>query len=230
MTDYKTYIFDFNDLKLTTSDIEKALGYKEGEDRILVTELIEEILYKSGRITNIKAEYRVFDSVLFDKDTKSLKLNDLNFQIKKVVFSQIKSSDSLAVFLCTAGSEIGERSRLEMKERDLLKGYIFDVIGSEIVEAATDLMQDDLKTDMGRAGKKITNRYSPGYCGWDVAEQHKIFKLMPDNWCNIRLTPSALMDPVKSVSGIIGIGKNVRYNRYTCGMCEMKDCIYRNIR
>jgi len=35
------------------------------------------------------------------------------------------------------------------------------------------------------------------------------------------------MDPEKSVSGIIGIGENVRFNPYTCGMCDMKDCIYR---
>ena len=35
-----------------------------------------------------------------------------------------------------------------MQERDLLRGYIYDVIGSEIVEAAADLMQDDLEHDM----------------------------------------------------------------------------------
>ena len=117
-----------------------------------------------------------------------------------------------------------------MKERDLLKGYIYDVVGSEIVEAAADLMQESLEKAMIAAGKKITNRYSPGYCGWDVAEQHKLFQLLPDNFCRIRLTESALMDPVKSVSGLIGIGANVRMNPYTCSLCDLKDCIYRKVR
>ena len=117
-----------------------------------------------------------------------------------------------------------------MLERDLLRGYLYDVIGSEIVESTADLMQESLKTEMAARHTKITNRYSPGYCGWDVAEQHKLFQLIPDNFCGIRLTESALMDPVKSVSGMIGIGDNVRMNPYTCRLCDLKDCIYRGKR
>jgi hypothetical protein len=83
---------------------------------------------------------------------------------------------------------------------------------------------------MRDSGKKITNRYSPGYCGWDVTEQHKLFQLIPENYCGIKLTPSALMDPVKSISGIIGIGENVKNNPYTCRLCNQNDCVYRGIR
>lgn len=225
-----TYQFDFNDLKISSSMIESVLGYKEGEDRILVTGLIEEILTECHEISNIKAEYRVYNDVRFDNETKSVTINNIKFQIKKIVFGQIKKSDSVALFLCTAGAEIGLKSREAMRDRDLLKGYIYDVIGSEIVEATADLMQADLERNMLTSGKKITNRYSPGYCGWDVAEQHNLFELLPENICNVKLTPSALMDPVKSVSGIIGIGENVKSNPYTCGMCDMKDCVYRRAR
>jgi hypothetical protein len=225
-----TYRFDFKDLKIRSSIIETVLGYKEGEDRVLVTDLIEEILKECHEISNIKAEYRVYNDVRFDNETKSVKIKNVKFQVEKIVFGQIKKSDSVAVFLCTAGAEIGLRSRKAMQERDLLKGYIYDVIGSEIVEAAADLMQTDLERCMLLEAKKITNRYSPGYCGWDVAEQHNLFRLLPDNYCGIHLTPSALMDPVKSISGIIGIGKNVMSNPYTCRTCGMKDCLYRRVR
>jgi len=222
-----TFQFDFKDLKISSSRIETVLGYKEGEDRELVSGLIEEILTESKEISNIKAQYAIFHGVLFDNDTKTVEINNSSFHIKKIVFGQIKKSDSVAIFLCTAGEEIGIRSRKAMQERDLLKGYIYDVTGSEIVEAAADLMQAELEKSMLGSGKKITNRYSPGYCGWDVAEQHKLFQLIPDNFCRIRLTESALMDPVKSVSGIIGIGKDVKSNPYTCRICDLKDCIYR---
>jgi len=225
-----TFQFDFKDLKINSSRIETVLGYKEGEDRELVSGLIEEILTESKEISNIKAQYAIFHGVLFDNDTKSVEINNSSFHIKKIVFGQIKKSDSVAIFLCTAGEEIGIRSRKAMQERDLLKGYIYDVTGSEIVEAAADLMQAELEKSMLGSGKKITNRYSPGYCGWDVAEQHKLFQLIPDNFCRIRLTESALMDPVKSVSGIIGIGKDVKSNPYTCRLCDLKDCIYRRAR
>ena len=225
-----TYQFGFNDLKISSSMIETVLGYKENEDRSLVTNLIEEILTECHDISNIKAEYRVYKGVQFDNEAKSITINNIRFEIKKIVYVQIKKSDSVAIFLCTAGAEIGLRSRKAMQERDLLKGYIYDVIGSEIVEAAADLMQADLERNLLETGKKITNRYSPGYCGWDVAEQHNLFKLLPENFCGVKLTPSALMDPVKSVSGIIGIGVNVKSNPYTCRMCDMEDCLYRRVR
>jgi Vitamin B12 dependent methionine synthase, activation domain len=225
-----TYQFDFKDLRLSPSVIEEVLGYKEVEDRELVASLVEETLAESSDIINIKAQFKVFDDIHVDSTTKSLEINKIIFSVEKIVFSQVKKSESIAVFLCTAGEEIGLRCRKAMHERDFLRGYIYDVIGSEIVEAAADLMQADLERKMYDSGKKITNRYSPGYCGWNVAEQHKLFGLIPDNYCGIKLTPSALMDPVKSVSGIIGTGKNVRYNPYTCRMCKQEDCAYRRMR
>jgi len=226
----KTFQYDFNDLNLSVSQIENVIGYKEGEDREIVTDLIEEILKESQEISTIKAQYTIFNNVRFDNDIKSVNINNTGFYIKKIVFGQLRKSDSLAIFLCTAGEEIGIRSRKAMQEKDLLLGYLYDVVGSEIVEAAADLMQNELEKAAISAGKKITNRYSPGYCGWDVAEQHKLFQLVPYNYCGIRLTPSSLMDPVKSVSGIIGIGEKVKSNPYTCNLCDLKDCIYRKAR
>ncbi|TAL76785.1 MAG: methionine synthase [Bacteroidetes bacterium] len=223
----KTFTFDFKDLNLTVSQIESVMGYKEGEDREIVSDLIDEVLKESREISNIKAQYTIFHEVQFNNESRSVDINSINFQIKKIVYGQIKKSDSIAIFLCTAGEEIGIRSKKSMQERDLLKGYVYDVVGSEIVEAAGDIMQCELEKEVIYSGEKITNRFSPGYCGWDVSEQRKLFQLIPDNFCRIRLTESALMDPVKSISGFIGIGANVKMIPYTCSLCDMKDCIYR---
>jgi hypothetical protein len=225
-----TFRFSLNELNISVSQIEDVMGYKEGEDRTLVTDLIMEILKESEHISNIKSQYAIFRNVSFDNDSKSVIINKVGFQINKIVYGQIKKSDSVAIFLCTAGKEIGIRSRKAMEERDFLRGYIYDVVGSEIVEAAADIMQNELEKEVFQSGKKITNRYSPGYCSWNVSEQHKLFQMVPDNFCGIKLTESALMDPVKSISGFIGIGTNVKFNPYTCSLCDMKDCLYRKKR
>jgi hypothetical protein len=206
------------------------MGYKDGESHETISQLVGKVLKEAETDFSIRAEYSVFPVIRFNEAEKSVEINNLTFNLRKIVFGQIKKSDFIAVFLCTAGKEIGIRSRAAMKEGDLLTGYIYDVIGSEIADAAADLMQESLKEAMASEGRKITNRYSPGYCGWDVAEQHKLFQLMPDNYCGIKLNTSALMDPEKSISGFIGIGEHVRYNQYTCGLCDMKDCIYRKVR
>ena len=225
-----TFKFSFSDLKLNVAQIEQVMGYKEGESQETISELTGKLLKESELLCNIKAEFRIFPLECFDDPGKSIQVNGLFFNVRKIVYGQLKKAEGIAVFLCTAGPEIGIRSRASMNNGDLLTGYIYDVIGSEVVEAAVDLMQDSLQEAISAEGKKITNRYSPGYCGWDVAEQHKLFQLMPDNYCGIQLNDSALMNPEKSVSGFIGIGEHVRYNQYTCHFCDMKDCIYRKIK
>jgi cobalamin-dependent methionine synthase I len=226
----KTYKFDFGDLHLKCSEIEKVLGYKEGDDLSIVSEIIDELLEEAQNISHIKAQYSIFNNPRFQSGSKIISINRFNFGVERIVYQQLKRSESIAVFLCTAGPEIGIRSRLMMQEKDFLKGYIYDIIGSEIAEAAADLMQSDMEKNLHGSGYKITNRYSPGYCGWNVAEQHKLFQLIPENYCGINLTESALMDPVKSISGFIGIGKDVKNNPYTCRMCSQDDCVYRRAR
>ena len=126
--------------------------------------------------------------------------------------------------------EFTDYARRCNQEGDYLKGYIADTYGSLIVEKAMDYIQLQLEQQMETEGLHISNRYSPGYCNWDVREQELLFSLLPDNNCHITLTESCLMLPIKSVSGIIGIGKNVKKRAYGCHICHNTTCIYRRIR
>ena len=228
--DKYTFRFRFSDLKVDSSQIEKVLGNDQGEDRKMVKELISEVLDEAGRICDIKAEYIVIPGIRSDEKSKRIILENLDFNVGKIVWTQLKRSESVAFFLCTAGDKIGDLSRRLIHEKDFLKGYIYDVAGSEIVESAADLIQEKLMLKMQEEGMMITNRFSPGYCGWDVSEQHKLFRLLPDNFCGIRLTESALMVPIKSISGVVGIGRNVKFNPYTCSLCDFQNCIYRKLK
>lgn len=225
-----TFQFSFQDLKLDVPQVERTMGYKSGESDEVLAELIGAALDEAEQVCHIKAELRIFRGVSFNGEDKTVRIEDEVFDLKKIVYSQIRKSEAVAVFLATAGDRLGIMSRQAMKEGDLLKGYVYDIIGSEVADGAAGIMQDELEKTIKAGGEKITNRYSPGYCGWNVAEQHKLFRLMPANFCGISLNDSALMSPEKSVSGFIGIGREVKFNDYTCGLCDMEDCIYRRIR
>ena len=223
----RTFNIDFSDLDLGPSQIEKVLGKTGDDSREMVMEIIDEVLENSKKICDIRAEYIIYNNTEFDNDTRSMNVDGILFNIGKIIWAQIRKSEALALFLCTAGDEIGHLSRNLLADKDFLKGYIYDIAGSEIVEAAADIMQERLKAEVEKDGLFITNRFSPGYCGWNVSEQHNLFSLIPDNFCGISLTESALMIPIKSVSGIIGVGRNVKLRPYTCSFCDQKDCIYR---
>ena len=60
------------------------------------------------------------------------------------------------------------------------------------------LRLDRLERYVAPEGLRITNSYSPGYCGWNVSEQHALFSLLPEGFCGVRLCESGLMLPIKS--------------------------------
>jgi len=224
------FSFLYRDLLPSAETLEKTIGYMPGESPEPVTELIKAVLESVSDQHDAKAEYRIFNNIGLFPSEKVITLNGTKFDVKTIIYNQIKKSEELALFICTAGEKIGVRSRECMKSNDLLRGYIYDVVGSAIVESAADRMQNELQKIMAASGRHITNRFSPGYCGWDVSQQHYLFSFFPNNYCGITLSESALMSPIKSVSGIIGIGKEVRFGRYQCQLCDERTCLYRNRR
>jgi len=224
----RTRTYRFEELNIDLAHIEEVIGYKTEESPGTVSGLIEKALSDCGNIKGIRSEYVIYRDVSTDPKTASLEVEGVEFKTGKIIHGQIRKAEHLAVFLCTAGREIGNIIRKHMDEGDLLTGYIYDIIGSEIAESAADHMHDSLEAEMKKTGLGISNRFSPGYCGWDVSEQHKLFSLVPGNFCGITLTDSALMEPIKSVSGIIAIGKDVQRKPYTCNRCDIESCIYRN--
>lgn len=206
--------------------INSLLGYPEGNLPEPLPEVIDSIIEKAPEHTEIQGGYLIMDQFEI-LDGSKIQVNGLEFHPTKAIAHQVRASEKLAFFMITAGEGIETWSRRELTEGDPMAGYIIDLIGSEIVVAALDRMQDDLAGKMKSAGFNITNRYSPGDCGWPVTDQQKLFSLFPENFCGISLSESSLMHPIKSVSGIIGIGKDVRKTVYACDLCEMETCLYR---
>ncbi|MGO9480918.1 MAG: vitamin B12 dependent-methionine synthase activation domain-containing protein [Candidatus Kryptoniota bacterium] len=226
----ETFSFRQKELKLSQNAFACVLGYAADAIPSPLAESIDDALQHGSELCQINGGYKIIDSIDFDRNDYTVRVGSRSFDIKKTVFQQLKNAKSIAAFVCTAGDEIVDRSRQLMKEGELLKGYVYDVFGSLVVEEAMDIIQESLRNKMQESGLNITNRYSPGYCGWDVSEQKKLFSLLPDKFCGIELTDSCLMRPIKSVSGIIGVGKSVKFNQYTCNLCDASECLYRNLR
>jgi hypothetical protein len=206
--------------------INSLLGYPEGNLPEPLPGLIQSILEEAPAHTDIQGGYLIQEQFHIQEE-RIMQVNGLEFHPTKAIAHQIRASEKLAFFMITAGEGITKWSQQELTQGDPMAGYIIDLLGSEIVVAALDSMQEDLAGKMNLNGFNITNRYSPGDCGWPVSDQQKLFTLFPEYFCGISLSESSLMHPIKSVSGIIGIGKHVRKTAHACDLCEMESCVYR---
>ncbi len=193
-------------------------------------EIIQRELDEMENYPNIKGGFRISGNIDIISPKGGFVIEGTEFGAGRQVVNNLKRSELFALYICTAGEEVSRRSRELMGQGNLLEGYVTDLVGSLLVEGAMDILHDRLQYDMESKGLKVTNRYSPGYCDWNVDEQHRLFSFFPEGFCGVRLSESALMNPVKSVSGVIGIGKEVRFNKYICHACSSVNCIYRNIK
>jgi len=160
------------------------------------------------------------------------------FNPGKIIMSQLKGSEALCYFVATAGQEFEDFQQRLMQEGDMVRVYLANEIGSLIAEKTADRMEELLQEQLAPKGLCRTNRFSPGYCGWHVSEQPILFELFSEKEnalesnrtptpCGIKLTDSCLMIPIKSVSGVIGIGHNVKKRDYTCHFCGLDSCYKR---
>jgi len=205
----------------------ESLGIPQGQAEPFLVEQITTLIDYCSGICSPCAGYSVFSSPLFSGNEGRMHLDGITFNLNKTVAPALHKSNEIAGFIGTCGENIEQYSRSLMKEGNALEGLIVDLIGSEIAEGVAEFIHQKLENDMNMAGLKVTNRYSPGYCNWPVSDQQKLFSLPRLNTCGVRLTPSSLMLPVKSVSGIIGIGRNVVNRGYACMRCETDHCLYR---
>lgn len=224
-----TYLVDITleDIKIDKKEIEVLLGYKNGGTPSHFIDLIDSALADIPNIVDIKAGYKLLPVSYASAKNSGLCVGEKFFHLDKIVTGILKKSDEVALFCVTIGEGLEKHSNELILNGDLVNGFVCDIVASVTVEACTDALHDHLFKKMNLINKKCTNRYSPGYCNWNVDEQHILFSLLPPNFCGISLTESALMRPIKSVSGIIGIGNKVKYTEYSCEGCNMKDCTYR---
>jgi hypothetical protein len=142
----------------------------------------------------------------------------------------------LDLFAVTLGPEVTQWVEGLFDRRDFALGAMLDATASAAAEEAADHLQRQLeKTVAGNGGvaawRKMglaTMRYSPGYCGWHVSGQGKLFaRLRPDR-VGIRLRKSFLMEPLKSVSGVVVTGRgeiHVFEDDFPfCAECRTREC------
>jgi hypothetical protein len=226
----KKFSLNFSDLKIESTTVENYIGFIPGSSPDPFPEIIAELLAKAEEKIKPTGGYVVFDDFHTDRASRSVTVNDVEFFTNNIVTRHLEKCTSAALFACTAGNEVIRWAATYNQQGNSIHAYIIDSIGSIAVESAMDIIQQQLKTEMQGKGMGITNRYSPGYCNWDTSEQEKLFGLLPTGFCGISLNESMLMKPIKSISGIIGIGKESAYKKYTCYYCKDTHCLYRNKR
>lgn len=118
---------------------------------------------------------------------------------------------NLALFAVTLGPQVGDEISRLFSQNDFAVGTMLDAAASEATELAAQYLESQYRNLLTKAGSWDDSMgvlpFSPGYCGWNVSGQKKLFAHLKPETIGITLTGSCLMQPLKSISGVFVSGK-----------------------
>lgn len=223
----KTFKLNLSDLQLNREEIFLNLGYggKTPDEQILA--MIEHLIATANDFCRPEAGYRIYSGKLTSKDT--LEINQIPMIVGSIIAKYYAQATHFATFVATAGIEFDNYLQQLKAEGDFLNEFLADALGSEIVEATLRYVTDRINEEAKLLGFSTTPAYGPGHCTWQVNEQKTLFSLLPENPCRITLNASSLMSPIKSVSGVIGLGIKIKQKPYACAICRLRNCHKRKV-
>ncbi|MEE8334803.1 MAG: vitamin B12 dependent-methionine synthase activation domain-containing protein, partial [Candidatus Neomarinimicrobiota bacterium] len=138
-------------------------------------------------------------------------------------------ADRMALFAITMGHEICTVIESLFKNNDYVLGYMLDTVASLGADNAAGIMENQYgNMNSGNSEKSLVLGYSPGYCGWHLSGQKKLFGRLKPETIGISLNTSYLMQPLKSVTGILVQG-NSNIHKFIpdfpfCRVCRTHSC------
>ena len=145
----------------------------------------------------------------------------------KLLAQQLAVADRVIVILTTIGIELEERVSL-IWDSDMVYALALDGAGSAAVEALANAACLYFEQRADKEETQVSMPFSPGMVDWSVSDgQPQIFQLLGEAGSIVKLTPSSIMIPRKSLTMVMGIGAELKSTDRTCDFCTMREtCRY----
>jgi hypothetical protein len=221
-------VLDGLPLRIDRDEVLRFQGYKKGVDvpTAEVVGILEEALALGEQLMAPRVVYRT--APVSDQAPGLIEAGGERLAIPHIgrLWGRLAH---VAAGICTVGAAVEERVRALFDARELPLAVMLDSVGSAAAESLAEYANDLLCQAGIPDGLKVTNRISPGYAGWDTAEQTALFRLCPGVPIGVTLNAACFMAPVKTISFLVGVGPAARVDHYftQCRRCWMADCAYR---
>lgn len=144
----------------------------------------------------------------------------------------LEQSDHLLLFAVTLGAETSNAIDELFRTNEFPLGCMLDAAASVAADAAAEVIEQRFAKSLTKFGWNSESgaalRYSPGYCGWHISGQKKLFEYLKPEQIGLTLRESFLMEPLKSVSGVVLAGPKEMHefdpSFPCCSTCETYYC------
>ena len=140
---------------------------------------------------------------------------------------ELLEADLLAIGVAT----IGEGAERHQRRGNLFEGLVTDALENVALLRAERQLVEFVRGQAEAGGLNLSRVIPPGSgrTSWSIENQRLVFQHLDAGKIGVRLSPSYSMKPQKSVSFVMGLGRNIEpaKNLYSCEGCRRLDCSYR---
>ncbi|WP_138268167.1 vitamin B12 dependent-methionine synthase activation domain-containing protein [Anaerofustis stercorihominis] len=214
-------------MDIITKETIRYLGYKNNIVDNETLHLIEESLEELNGIVSKKIIYRNFN-LSFHNEYISIG----QMQIKSNnLMKNLSGCDEVIVIGATLGIQVDFLIR-RYSNTQMSKAVVLQACAAAILEEYLDKWQKEKEIEYEREKRYLKPRFSPGYGDFDICHQQMLLRMLDSaKTIGLTMTQGYMLTPSKSVTAVIGIGKdkNVCMDR-GCKTCNKKDCEFRKIK
>jgi hypothetical protein len=224
-------VIDKNNITPHSDDVFNLLGIPSGKADESTRELFAEAM---AIYSDIVIPEGIFLEITNNQLTTVI--NGIGNTESECPFYEIfEEGNSQILFAVTTGFELTDKIAGLFEKDDYAVASMLDAIASTATENASNYLESEYNNLLiNKNSEQITMQFSPGYCGWHVSAQQKLFDILDPSEIGISLNSSYLMNPLKSISGVIIQGEKDLFkieDKYSfCKECKPKSCIDRNLK
>jgi len=221
-------------LKIDEDEVLRYQGYSKNKIKIpseVILQIIREEITRSHNLFDPQGIYSStkIKQVSFSGGRVDLK-NGFSLNFSNSIINLLKGTSYLVLGVVTIGSSLENKVSEFFTQGEYPRAIALDAVGTVAVEALSKYVRNLICQEVKDRNLQITRHFSPGYNDWDISQQKDIFKIIPADKIGVSLTESYMMVPKKSLSWVIGIGKEIIITSKgddSCKTCLAENCQFR---
>ena len=195
-----------------------------------ILQITEEEINRGYNLFKPQGIYSLIKITCFTSKGRINLENELVFRFSKSIINQLKGASRLLIGVVTIGDFLEKKVSELFSQGEYPRALALDAVGTVAVEDFSREVRKLACQEVKEQGFKTSRHFSPGYGGCEVSQQEIIFKSILTDNIGVRLTKGYMMLPQKSLSWIIGVGKEMIISSEednNCGNCQYKCCNYK---
>ncbi len=198
--------FRLESKEIRRQDVWRYLGYRGSVPDAAVREAVEEAIEKLLPVLEARAVYRFFPLEIIQAEEPFLSFAGIRTKSRDLS-KNLSGCHEVILFAATLGPG-PDRLIRRAEVSHISEAVILQAVAADAIELVCDRLNEKLRLLAAREGCVLRPRYSPGYGDFPLEVQREFLQVLSaGKEIGLTLTEGLLMAPSKSVTAVIGVGR-----------------------